>query len=195
MSKTMTKSKQQSIKVKAGNQITIETNCRVFKQSFDGVELIIEGYPDIRLGAHYIGGTYTITELHSGMMLFNCPESENYMQLVINMIDKIIEVKGTKQYLDQVERFKIIPSEYEWRKLWEELENIIQIPELRKIITGRLSANVLELGLLEHEIYLKNRIGQQQSSDKFYNNQSCKTYILKNYGSRAIELIEILSNH
>lgn len=38
--KTITKPKQQKIKVKAGEQITIETNCRVFKQSFRSIELI-----------------------------------------------------------------------------------------------------------------------------------------------------------
>ena len=192
--KSSTISKTQKIKVKTGEQITIETNCRAFKQSFDGVELIVEGYPELKLGGHYIDNATTITELQSGMRLFTCPESENYFQMIINNVDKMLEVIKTDQYLKQVERMKILPTEYEWRKLWKELEGILQLQDLRKFCTGRLSANVLELGLLEQEIYLKNKIGHQ-SSEKFYNSKSCKTYILNNYGARAIELIEVLSSY
>lgn len=187
-------SKNQKIKIMAGSLIQIETNCRVFKQLFDGVELIVENHPDIKLGAHKINSNYIVTELNSGMLVFSCGESEDYLQLVINKVNSIPEVMKTDQYLKQVERLKILPSEYEWLEMWKELENIFQIPELRKYCTGRLSQNVLELGLLEHEIYLKNSI-KNQSSKKFFNGKSCKEYILDNYGERAIELIEILSRH
>ncbi len=188
------KSKNQKIKVKGGEQITIETNCRVYKEAYDGVELILEGYPELKLGANKEDYTYTITELNSGMMVFTCPESEDYLQLVINKIDSILEVIKTERYLKEVERLKILPSKYEWLKMWEELETILQLKDLRKYCTGRLSDNVLELGLLENEIYLKNRIGQQ-SRDKFFNEKSCRTYILENHGARAIELIERLSSY
>ena len=127
-------------------------------------------------------------------MVFSCSESEDYLQMVINNVNNILEGMKTDQYLKQVERMKILPSEYEWRKMWKELETILQLKDLRKFTTGRLSANVLELGLLEQEIYLKNKIGHQ-SSEKFYNSKSCKTYILNNYGARAIELIEVLSSY
>ena len=192
--KSATISKSQKIKVKAGELITIETNCQSFKQSFDGVELIIEQYPELKIGGHKVDHEYTITELQSGMRIFTCPESEDYLQILINNIGKILEVIRTERYFKLVERMKILPTEYERRRMWEELESILQLKDLRKYTTGRLSANVLELGLLEQEIYLKNKIGHQ-SSEKFYNGKSCKTYILNNYGTRAIELIEILSSY
>ena len=193
-SSTSTKTKNQKIKVIAGELIKIETNCRVFKQSFDGVELFVEGYPELKLGGHKENHQYTITELNTGMKVLICNESENYMQLLINKIGDILMVMRTERYQKQVERFKILPSEYEWLKMWEELEIILQLKDLSKYCTGRLSDNVLELGLLENEIYLKNRIGQQ-SRDKFFNEKSCRTYILENHGARAIELIERLSSY
>jgi len=192
--KSSVKSKSQKINIKAGQLIQIETNCRVFKEVFDGVELIVEQYTGLKLGAHYIDSTHTITELTSGMMIFKCNQSEDYMQLIIDKLDLILEVIGTERYRKQVERLKILPSEYEWLKMWGELESILQLKDLRKYCTGRLSQNVLELGLLEHEIYVKNRIGQQSSND-FYGGKSCKTYILNNYGVRVIELIEKLSSY
>jgi len=192
--KTNTKSKVHKIKIKGGEQISIETNCQVYKESFDGVELIVENYPELKLGAYYKDSNITITELNSGMMILNCSEAENYMQMVIDKINITMEVMKTDRYHKQVEKLKNLPSYYEWLKMWEELENILQLKDLRKYCTGRLSQNVLELGLLENEIYLKNRIGNQ-SSDDFYNRKSCKTYILETYGFRAIKLIERLSSY
>lgn len=191
--KTTIKSKNQKIKVRAGEPIQIEINCRVYKECQDGVELIVEGYPEIKLGANKECHTYTITELNSGMAVFTCSESENYLQLVINKINSILEIIKTDQYLKQVERLKILPTKYDWLKMWEELETILQLNDLQRYTTGRLSQNVLELGLLENEIYLNNRTGQQ-SSENFFNGKSCKTYILDNYGARTIELIERLSS-
>jgi len=193
-SSTLTKPKNQQIKIKAGNLITIETNCQVFKQGFIGAELIVEQYPELKLGGHKKDHQYFVTELTSGMLILTCDESENYMQSLINKTDTILAVMKTERYQKQVERFKILPTEYEWLKMWEELETLLQLDSLRRFTTGRLSQNVLELGLLEHEIYIKNRKANQ-SSDNFYNGKSCKTYILNNYGSRAIELIEILSSY
>ena len=195
-SNALPKIKKQIINIKAGKQITIETNCRVFKQGFIGVELIVEQYPELKLGGHKLDYQYIITELLSGMRIFTCNESENYMQLIINKVDDILMAIRTDYYLKQVERFKTLPSEYEWLKLWDELETILQLKELRKHTTGRLSQNVLELGLLEDEIYLKNR-KDGQSSNEFYNGKSCKNYILNNYRerTRAIELIERLSSY
>ena len=190
----LSKSKNQKIKVKGGELITIEANCRVYKESFDGVKLIVEEYPELKLGANKEDYTYTITELNSGMMVFTCSESENYLQLVINKIDSILEVIKTERYLKEVERLKFLPLKYDWLKMWGELENILQIPELIKYTTGRFSVNVLELGLLENEIFIRNRTGNE-SSDKFFNGKSCKSYILEKYGSRAIELIEALSKY
>jgi len=187
-------SKSQKINVKDGKLITIETNCQVFKQSAIGVELIVENHPELRLGCHKLDHEYTITELNTGMMVLTCDESEDYMQLLINKIGDILMAMRTEYYLKQVERFKILPSEYEWIKMWKELEDILQLKDLRKYCTGRLSQNVLELGLLEHEIYIKNRV-ENQSSDDFYSGKSCKTYILNKYGKRAIELIEKLSSY
>jgi hypothetical protein len=194
-SATLTKPKKQKIKVKGGEIIQIETNCQVFKQLFDGVELIVEQYPELKLGGHKLDHQYTITELHSGMRILTCDESEDYMQLLINKIENILDVINTERYQKQIERFTTLPSEYEWENMWKELETILQLQDLRKYVTGRLSQNVLELGLLEQEIYLKNRTGQQQSRDKFFNGKSCRTYILENHGTRAIEIIEKLSRY
>ena len=188
------KSKSQIINIKAGNQITIETNCRVFKEAFDGVELIVENYPELKLGCHKLDHKYTITEIPSGMMILKCDESEDYMQLLINKIGDILMTMRTERYTKQIERIKNLPTYYDWLKMWEELEKILQLKDLRKYCTGRLSQNVLELGLLEHEIYLKNRVSDQ-SSNGFYEGKSCKTYILDNYGERTIELIEKLSSY
>ena len=93
--------------------ITIETNCRVHKEAVNGVELIIEGYPELKLGAHYIQPNYTITELNSGTMLFSCSEKENYLQKVIDSIDPLVQIMRTDYYLKQVERLKIIPFKSE----------------------------------------------------------------------------------
>jgi len=188
------KSKSQIINIKAGNQISIETNCRVYKEVFDGVEFIVENYPELKLGGHKLDNQYTVTELSSGMMILKCDELEDYMQMIINKIGDMLMALRTERYFKQVERFKILPTYYDWLKMWEELENLLKLKDLRKYCTDRLLQNVLELGLLEHEIYIKNRV-EQQSSDDFYDGKSCKTYILDKYGSRAIELIEVLSSY
>ena len=192
--KSAVKPKSKNINIRAGESITIETNCRVFKESFDGVELIVEGYPELKLGCHKLDHQYTITELNTGMMVLTCDESENYMQLIINKIGDMLMALRTDYYQKQIERFKILPSYYDWLKMWNELEGILQLKDLKKYCSGRFSQNVLELGLLEHEIYVKNRKDNQSSND-FYDGKSCKNYILERYGVRAIELIEKLSSY
>lgn len=182
------------IKVIVGELIKIETNCRIFKQFVDGVELIVEGYPELRLGANKENDKYTITELNSGMMVFTCSESKNYLQLIINKIDSILEVVKTEQYIKQVEKFKILPSEEKWIEMWKELETILELKDFKKICESKVFYNILVLELLEQEIYLKNR-EVSQSRDKFFNGKSCKKYILDNYGERAIELVETLSRY
>ena len=183
------------MRITTGDQITIEINCRAYKDTVTGVPLTVKGHPEIKLGVYRAKEEYIVTELNTGGMVFICPEKANYLQVVINYIDRIIDAMQTEYYRQQVERMKMIPFKRDWEAMWVELGTIFEIPDFKDCCRHRLSAyNILDLVTLEEEIYSRYRVGFE-TREQLFGGASFRDYIFTKFGERAVRLVEGLSSH